>query len=164
MALCLLEVYYNTSSISVLSFHYLIQFEDGGFMFYNIHPFALVSQLKKKIIQSSFWARKGIFFICQSKQESFVFATFNTSWLSYSTLLMIPRNFSWVPVLLDSCPCCLSPSFLGHPLHLALGNTLTAGSSACRMTAGCRTKMTACLRCYSCSEVDSWTPPQNLCF
>jgi len=35
MALCLLEVYYKTSSISVLSFHYLIQFGNRCFMFYT---------------------------------------------------------------------------------------------------------------------------------
>lgn len=73
MALCLLEVYYNTSSISVLSFHYLIQFEDGGFMFYNIHPFALVSQLKKKKNPKLFLGQERNFFHLSVQAGKFCF-------------------------------------------------------------------------------------------
>lgn len=136
---CLLEVYHNTSGISVLAFYYLIQF-------------GLVYQLKKKKNPKLFLGQERERFFCQSKQWSFVFATFNTSWLSYSRLLMTPKNFSGVPVLLDSPPCCCSPSSLGHRLHSAVGNTLTTGSSAGRLTGHCRTEGTGSLRCYSCSE------------
>lgn len=111
-------------------------------LLHNIDPFAFVSQLEKN---SKTISRPGLFFICQMKWESFGFAIFITNWFSYSRLLMTPRNFTCIPILLDSCLCCYSPSLLGHPQHWAV-------QAAQGMATSCRTKMSSCLRCYSCSE------------
>lgn len=141
MALGLLEEYYNTSNISVLSFTTSASLGTDISRSTLIH---LLLFLNWKKIPKLFLGHK-FFFICQIEGESFGFAIFTTNWLSCSRLLMTPRNFSWVPVLLDSCLCCYSLSLLGHPPHWALA----AGSSAWGMAAGSRTKMPSCLWCYS---------------
>lgn len=134
----------TTTPATFLSYPSLIHpvWEQIYHILHNIDPFAFVSQLEKNTKAIS---GPGIFFICQIEGESFGFAIFTTNWLSCSRLLMTPRNFSWVLVLLDSCLCCYSPSLLGHPPHWALA----AGSSAWGMAAGSRTKMSSCLWCYS---------------
>lgn len=91
-------------------------------------------------IQSYFWARKGIFFCLSVQAGKLCFATFNTSWLPCSRLLMAPGILvqflsSWTPPLLPLTLLAGSPMTLCRKKHFQ-----QAGSSGWRMPAGCRTR------------------------
>lgn len=121
---------------------------------------------KKKKNPKLFLRQKGHFFFfysCHSKVGSFVFATFNASWLSCSSLWMTPEISAHFPSSW-ALPCCLSPSLpAASPLHFAVGNTLAAGSSGWGMTADCRTESDSLPEVLLLFE-NSWTPFPNLCF
>lgn len=167
-AFWLLEVCYSTSSSSALSFHCLIQFGISRLIFYMISIRSLLFlkwKKKKKKNPKLFLRQKGHFFLysCHSKVGSFVFATFNASWLSCSSLWMTPEISAHFPSSW-ALPCCLSPSLpAASPLHFAVGNTLAAGSSGWGMTAGCRTESDSLPEVLLLFE-NSWTPFPNLCF
>lgn len=139
MVLGLFEEFYNTSSISVLSFHYFIQFGNRCIIFYItlIH-----------LLWFHNWQKIPKLFL---GQDFFHFVRPSGKVLVWPYLPLFQTVNDPQECSLNSHPLGLLFVLL---LTLLAGSATTpssAGSSAWGMAAGCRNKI-SCLSCYSCSE------------